>query len=136
MAYFHYASLVVILVEVTSVETNENCTCGYYSEYAYVGPFCEKWIGEPLPVCLLAGREKAHSCPGAVQFRSDSFYYTLSESVRNKSVPRKTVPWNLSARQPFEMREIVAVCLHSFNIFLGTVGNAFVIRHFASRDAS
>ena len=76
------------------------------------------------------------SCPGAVQFRNDSLYYTLNESVCNKSIRPQAVPWSLSMRRPFKVREIVQICLLTLNMLVGTIENALVIKHFAEIDAS
>ena len=133
-----YSAVIMALsVESSLTETLGNCTCGYYSKYAsHVGPFCEKWLGAPRPWCHLAGREEANSCPGAIEVQNESLYYTMDESVCNKSTRPQPAPWSLGLRQPFDGRIIIAICVYPLNLLVGTVGNVLVIKYFSSEYAS
>ena len=129
------AVIMVLLVQITPMEIAENCTCGYYSD-TDVGPYCLKWSEEYPSYCYLAGREKAKNCPGAEESKRKNIYWTKNELVCNKSIPPQHVPLSLSARKPFEIREIIEICLYSLTILVGTVGNALVMKHFASANVS
>ena len=132
----HCASMMILLVEITSLEITENCTCEYYSAFKDIRPYCLEWTADHPPYCYLGGRDRAKNCPGAVEVKQDHLYWTEDKSVCNRSITPSPVPWSLNVRQPFEIREIVGIILYSLNILVGTVGNALVVKHFAFGGAS
>ena len=126
--------IMVLLIEISLAESHGNCTCGYYATFKDVGPYCYKWIDGYPPFCYLAGGEKAKNCPGAVELEQEKIYRSEDESICYRSI--QPVTWSLSERPPFNVRDIVKICLYSLNLLVGTVGNALVIKYFASGDAS
>ena len=67
-----------------SIVTSDNCTCGYYQEFDWVGPYCGHWGSGP-PFCLLSGGHTAKMCPGAIQLGNLSLYWTVDAKVCEKS---------------------------------------------------
>ena len=124
----------ILFVGISTTHTIENCTCGHYAATEYVGPFCDKWNDDP-PFCYLAGREKAQNCPGA-QESDENLYWTEDASVCNASIRPQSVPWGLAGRQPSNLRDILKLSFYSVQIFIGTIGNALVVKHFAFGDVS
>ena len=80
----HNTVIMILSVQFSSADNRENCTCRYYLEYEYVGPYCCKWTEDESPFCYLAGREKAKNCPGAIKIDQDNVYWTEDELVDSR----------------------------------------------------
>ena len=87
-------SLIILALCPTMIAADSNCSCGYYDEVDWVGPFCRRWVEDYLPFCLLSGGLSARSCKGAVQWGDDSLFWTENEDICEKSIDN--VPKNCS----------------------------------------
>ena len=119
-----------------TVSAADSCTCGHYPEYDWIGPYCEKWIATDPPFCFLAGGGDAQHCPGAMQVINKSFYWTENETVCNKSTRQQPIQWTLTARLPFNYKDILQLCIYSVTILIGTFGNLLVVKYFAFGELS
>ena len=135
MHIVYVTSLLTLYVGACTCLEEYNCTCGHYDEYN-VGPFCERWSGSAYSFCLLSGDKNASLCPGALQWKNTSIYYTRNKKVCSKTNSPKAVPWSLSVRPAFTVKDIVGLSFYSLLILLGTVGNVLVVNYFAFGNAS
>ena len=65
--------------------TLQNCKCGFYPDYDFVGPYCAEWIEEDPPFCFLASGHDSRYCPGAVQWGDENLYWTEDKDICKKS---------------------------------------------------
>ena len=112
--------------------TVENCNCAFYDDYSNVGPYCGNWSSY-IPYCLLSGRSNARFCPGSTYYE-DGLYWTNDQTICDRCPRPDPKKWSFKFGQPFKVEEIVQICLYIINMLLGTSGNAFVIKNFASED--
>ena len=115
----------------------ENCVCGFYNEIDWLGPFCAKWLPQGPQFCFLSGGLEGRFCPEAWKYGNESIYWTEDEGAcnRSKSQSKRVEPITLGARPPFKPLEILEFSIISLEFFIGTIGNALVIRTFVSPDA-
>ena len=117
----------------------QNCSCGVYDNYPKIGPWCQEWFDNPPlgSVCLLQSGIDARFCPKSLPLH-DGVYITSDETICNRSnhYKEQAVLISLSARQPFEVMDIITILLYSLAILIGTIGNASVIKYFAFSNIS
>ena len=54
----------------------EHCKCGYHQKYDRVSSYCDNWVTNAPPFCLLSGGVNASGCPGANRWGNESIYWT------------------------------------------------------------
>ena len=119
----------------SSSYTLQNCKCAHYEKHNLVGPYCATWISTDPPFCYVSGGSNASFCPGVALDKTSGLYWTEDETVCNRSIYPRSEKWNFRVRSPFQVHEIVQLCLYPLNALIGTVGNVLVIKNFASANS-
>ena len=118
------------ICEKSSNYSLEHCKCGYYEKYDLVKPYCDNWIPNYPPFCFLAEYPETLFCPGAVK-EEDNVYSTTDKGICNKSTPQVL---KLSLKRLYTTVEIIQLCVYAFTMLIGTIGNALVVKSFASEN--
>ena len=123
------------ICNMSSNKMDQYCTCKHYDEAPWVGPYCHEWESG-LRFCYLSGGPMAKFCEGAKRAKQKDLYWTAAERVCNKSIRPRPQQFSLRERKPFTTTEVIFLCLYSLNILIGTLGNAWVVKNFATGDES
>ena len=111
----------------------ENCSCEYRADLPHIAPFCSEWNHKHEGYCILSGGNDGKFCAGATLLMGGDFYWTDDREICMSSLlSSNTISWKIIA--PMTHSDIWELGAYSINILLGTIGNALVIKHFASSD--